>query len=59
MNIHPNDMLTQPNRDDAAEALRKLREWAGTATDSEINELDPAIARLLQPTGYPDRKSVV
>ncbi|MBB04316.1 MAG: GTP cyclohydrolase I FolE2 [Pseudooceanicola sp.] len=53
MNIHPNDMLTQPNRDDAAEALRKLREWAGTATDSEINELDPAIARLLQPTGYP------
>jgi GTP cyclohydrolase I len=45
------------SRDDAREALEKLRDWAAQASVTEIAELDPAIARLLpqQPLGnYPD-----
>ncbi|WP_407495272.1 GTP cyclohydrolase FolE2 [Pseudooceanicola sp. MF1-13] len=53
MNIHPNDMQPMPDRDEAKEALDRLRQWANGASDSEINELDPAIARLLGDTDYP------
>ncbi|WP_226779163.1 GTP cyclohydrolase FolE2 [Oceaniglobus trochenteri] len=44
MNVH-----TPPGeseREDAAEALRVLREWAGRSTPAEIAALDPAIADL-------------
>jgi GTP cyclohydrolase I len=46
MNIHPEDMTPAPDRDDAAEALRTLRQWAATASNAEIGALDPAIGRL-------------
>ncbi|MGX9351781.1 GTP cyclohydrolase FolE2 [Shimia sp. W99] len=45
------------SRDDAREALERLRAWAAQATVTEIAELDPAVARLLpdQPlSNYPD-----
>ncbi|WP_422071476.1 GTP cyclohydrolase FolE2 [Tranquillimonas rosea] len=57
MNIHTPEIERQPEREDAAAALRTLRAWAATASDAEIETLDPSIARLLtdRPTGtYPD-----
>ena len=56
MNIHTPALNGQPDRDDAAEALRVLRAWAATASDLELNQLDPALARLLpgrSPSNYP------
>jgi len=53
MNIHPNDMQPMPDREEASEALARLRQWAAAASDAEINDLDPAIARLLGDTEYP------
>ena len=53
MNIHPEDMTPAPDRDDAAEALRTLRQWAATASNAEIGALDPAIGRLLTDGEYP------
>ena len=53
MNIHPSDMTPMPDRDAAEEALAKLRSWASAASDAEINDLDPAVARLLSDTEYP------
>ncbi|EAQ05028.1 hypothetical protein OB2597_07080 [Pseudooceanicola batsensis HTCC2597] len=53
MNIHPNDMQALPDRDEAEAALSRLRQWAAAASDSEINDLDPALARLLSDEGYP------
>jgi GTP cyclohydrolase I len=53
MNIHPNDMQPMPDRDEAKEALARLRQWASGASDAEINALDPAVARLLGDTDYP------
>ena len=41
MNIHTPALNGQPDRDDAAEALRVLRAWAATASDLELNQLDP------------------
>lgn len=53
MNIHPHDMQPSPDRDEAAEALSTLRSWAASASDAEVNALDPAIARLLDGSDYP------
>jgi len=56
MNIHTAELERAPNRDDAARALRVLRSWAGQANATEIDTLDPAIARLmpgLAPVAYP------
>ena len=47
MNIHPSDMEAQPDVEDARAALARLRAWAAAASDAEINDLDPALARLL------------
>jgi GTP cyclohydrolase I len=55
MNIHTPDIDRLPNRDEAERALALLRNWAETATASEIETLDPSIARLLPgaPEDYP------
>ncbi len=57
MNLHTPPFPTDPDRDQAAEALALLRAWAQTATPTEVAELDPAIARLLPDaplSNYPD-----
>ena len=55
MNIHSSDLTRDPSRTDAENALATLRAWAGRATDVEVAELDPSIARLLSdmPSAYP------
>ena len=56
MNIHPRDIDDTPDNDQAATALKVLRDWAKSASAAEINQLDPAVARLvpgLSPTNYP------
>ncbi|MCM2560735.1 GTP cyclohydrolase FolE2 [Lutimaribacter sp. EGI FJ00015] len=47
MNIHTPEIDRQPDREDAREALARLRQWAKVAKPEEIADLDPAIARLL------------
>lgn len=59
MNIQSPDSTDDKARRDAVEALQRLRDWAATATPTEIAELEPAIARLLpdQPlSNYPELK---
>ncbi len=56
MNIHPRDINETPDHDQAAAALKVLREWAKSASAAEISQLDPAIAQLvpgLLPSNYP------
>ncbi|MBY6200728.1 GTP cyclohydrolase FolE2 [Maritalea mobilis] len=54
MNMHVTTTPEQPNREDAAEALRLLKNWAACASDADLAELDPGIARLLTGQGdYP------
>ncbi|MDG1471398.1 MAG: GTP cyclohydrolase FolE2 [Ascidiaceihabitans sp.] len=47
MNIHSPDLRPIPERDDAQEALNVLRQWAKSASQAEILELDPSIAKLI------------
>jgi GTP cyclohydrolase I len=47
MNIHVTEISEAPSRAEAETALARLRAWAAKATDAEIAELDPAVARLL------------
>jgi GTP cyclohydrolase I len=47
MNIHTRGMEEAPNRTEAEAALETLRHWAKTVTETEIAQLDPAVARLL------------
>ena len=57
MNVQTSKTHTEMTREEAAEALMRLRAWAQTASVTEIAELDPAVARLLpdQPlANYPD-----
>ncbi|NSX54405.1 GTP cyclohydrolase FolE2 [Parasulfitobacter algicola] len=57
MNIHLSDIERDPTRDDAETALALLRQWASSATPTEIATLDPAVEKLLkgQPVSdYPD-----
>ncbi|WP_425043563.1 GTP cyclohydrolase FolE2 [Primorskyibacter sp. S87] len=56
MNIHSRDTIETPDKDEAQAALSVLRRWAERATDTEIAQLDPALARLLSggaPDNYP------
>jgi len=48
MNIQVTTKADVPTREDAAEALRLLRDWADTADAEDVAALDPAMARLLQ-----------
>lgn len=52
MNIRVTTDPEAPTREDAAEALRLLRDWAD-ANPEDAAALDPAVARLLG-RGYPD-----
>ena len=57
MNMHPSKSKSELSRDDAKEALDKLRAWAKDASPTEIAELEPAIARLLpnqEVANYPE-----
>ena len=57
MNIYSRNRESAPDRETAAEALEILRDWAANATETEIAQMDPAIARLLpgrEVTNYPD-----
>ncbi len=56
MNVHPRVLEDAPEHDEAAAALQVLRRWASTASEAEITQLDPAIAKLLPgraPENYP------
>ncbi|WP_420584327.1 GTP cyclohydrolase FolE2 [Ruegeria sp.] len=56
MNVHPREIDDAPDSDEAAAALKTLRKWAENATEAEISQLDPAVARLvpgLVPVNYP------
>jgi len=56
MNIHTPEIDRQPSREEAAEALALLKRWAGKAHDTEIEALDPALARFTpdaEPDPYP------
>ena len=57
MNIHSRKTDDAPDLNEASAALAVLRDWARTATPTEIAALDPAIARLLPEralSNYPD-----
>ncbi|WP_370229023.1 GTP cyclohydrolase FolE2 [Cognatishimia sp.] len=57
MNMHPSKSKSELSRDEAKEALQKLRAWAKDASPTEIAELEPAIARLLpgqEVANYPE-----
>jgi GTP cyclohydrolase I len=47
MNIHMPEIDRRPNDTQAAKALEVLKLWAATASDADIDALDPAVARLL------------
>jgi len=47
MNLHTPEIDRELNREDAREALARLRRWAGAASPEDVAALDPAIARLL------------
>jgi GTP cyclohydrolase I len=53
MNIQVTTRPDLPTREDAAEALRLLREWADTAPAEDVAALDPSISRLLDGGAYP------
>lgn len=56
MNFHTRDINETPDREDAEAALDVLRAWAKTATEAEIAQLDPSLARLIPgavPVNYP------
>jgi len=56
MNIQNPNSKDEPTREDAAEALALLRNWAATASVTEVAELHPSIARLIpgqEVTNYP------
>ncbi|WP_120635105.1 GTP cyclohydrolase FolE2 [Ruegeria sp. EL01] len=56
MNVHPRDIDETPDREQAAAALKVLKDWAQSASAAEISQLDPAVARLipdLTPVNYP------
>ena len=56
MNIFDISLTATPDRDEAEVALDVLKRWASNASDAELANLDPAIARILperDPTDYP------
>ena len=46
MNVHAPDIDRSPSRKDAERALKLLKTWADSASEVEIDDLDPAIAGL-------------
>ncbi|MEX0281901.1 MAG: GTP cyclohydrolase FolE2 [Arenibacterium sp.] len=57
MNIHMPPLTGTPDQDEAAAALDVLKRWAASASDAELDSLDPAIAKLMpsrDPTPYPN-----
>ncbi|MEX0284229.1 MAG: GTP cyclohydrolase FolE2 [Paracoccaceae bacterium] len=54
MNIHLPEISTAPDRDDARDALRVLRNWARNAEAEDIAALDPALRALLPGTASED-----
>jgi len=54
MNFHSKDLDSAPEREEARDALSLLRRWASAASEDEIADLDPAIARLLPGGARPD-----
>jgi len=54
MNIQVTTKPDMPTREDAAEALRLLKEWADTAAADDVAALDPSLKGLLEPGAYPD-----
>ncbi len=57
MNIQFPALDRTPDENEAAAALDVLRAWAASASQEEISQLDPSIARLLPghiPNAYPD-----
>jgi GTP cyclohydrolase I len=53
MNIQVTTTPDLPTREDAAEALRLLRDWADTAAAEDVAALDPAMSQLLGGGAYP------
>jgi GTP cyclohydrolase I len=56
MNIHLTTLDRHPDQEEAEAALKVLRAWARSASDAEINRIDPQIVRLLPgaaPEVYP------
>lgn len=56
MNIYTRGLDETPDQEEAAAALNVLRRWAGSATEAEIQQLDPAVAKLIPdqaPETYP------
>ncbi|MEM7469885.1 MAG: GTP cyclohydrolase FolE2 [Pseudomonadota bacterium] len=47
MNVHTPEIDRHPSRDEAERALETLRQWAESASDVEVSDLDPMIARLI------------
>ncbi|MFT6023602.1 MAG: GTP cyclohydrolase I [Ascidiaceihabitans sp.] len=47
MNVHSPELRSIPERKDAEDALNVLRQWAKGASQAEILELDPSIAKLI------------
>jgi len=47
MNMHVTDLPEALTRDEAAEALARLKAWAETASADDLAALDPAMARLI------------
>ena len=55
MNFHTPELNRQLSREDAEEALARLRAWAAKASETEIADLDPGVCALLSgnPSDYP------
>jgi GTP cyclohydrolase I len=53
MNVQVTTEPQMPTREDAAEALRLLRDWADTASAEDVAALDPSVTRLLDGGAYP------
>jgi GTP cyclohydrolase I len=47
MNVHDQNFDQTPGKDEAAAALDVLRSWARSASQAEITQLDPSVARLI------------
>lgn len=57
MNVHPRDLDTPQDRDEAADLLARLRAWVETAAPEEVRDLDPVLSAMLDgDQGYPALK---
>ncbi|MCB1332133.1 MAG: GTP cyclohydrolase I FolE2 [Roseivivax sp.] len=56
MTLHTPNIDRKPTQQEAEEALAVLRRWAGTAAATEIEAMDPSVARLVDApkAEYPD-----